>query len=141
MTEKRFRNLLERSFDDSLTAAEKRRLENALAGSETLRRERDEWLQLRHDLARQKYAFKDGFKERLMARIEDEKKPLLLKPEFNRSLYSVFKRVALTGVAAILILLLSLYLSGESLSLDTVTGEGIHSDEDLVSILLYEDLR
>jgi hypothetical protein len=92
-------------------------------------------------MADQKYAFRSGFSRRVLARIQDERKPLLLKPEFNRSLFSVFKRVAITGVAAIVILLLSLYLSGESFSFDSVTDTEMYSDEDLVSILLYQDMK
>jgi len=141
MTERRFRNLLFRSFDDDLSASEKKKFEKELAASESLQQEYEALQDMRVILARQKYAFRVGFKNRVLARIADEKKPLFQKPEFNSSLYSMFKRVAITGVAAIVIILLSLYLSGETISLDTVTGKSIHSDEDLVSILLYDDMK
>ena len=76
-----------------------------------------------------------------MTKVYEEKEPLILRPEFNRSLFTVFKRVALTGVAAIIILFLSIYLTDGSFTFNSLTGGDPYSDDNLVSYLLYEDLN
>jgi hypothetical protein len=141
MIEKELYELLVRSFDDELNSDEKRKLEKALASSDELRSEKKKIQTMRKIIASKQYSFNTGFKNRIMARLEEEKKPFILKSDFNRTLFSVFKRVALTGVAAIIILLLSIYLSDYSFSLDSFTGSDPYSDDNLVSYLLYEDLN
>ncbi len=141
MIEKELYELLVRSFDDELNSGEKRKLEKALASSGELRSEKKKIQTMRKIIASKQYSFNPGFKNRIMVRIEEEKKSFILKSDFNRTLFSVFKRVALTGVAAIIILLLSIYLSDYSFSLDSFTGGDPYSDDNLVSYLLYEDLN
>jgi len=140
MIEKELYELLVRSFDEELNSDEKRKLEKALASSNELRSEKKKIQTMRKIIASKQYSFNHGFKNRVMARIEEEKRPLILKSDFNRTLFSVFKRVALTGVAAIIILLLSIYLSDDSFSFNSFTGGDPYSDDNLVSYLLYEDL-
>jgi hypothetical protein len=55
--------------------------------------------------------------------------------EFVRNLNTVFYRIALTGVAAIVILLISIYLAEGSFSLNSFLGIGNTSDESIVCLL------
>jgi hypothetical protein len=82
------------------------------------------------------YTFSPGFGERVMKRIGMEKVPVYMRPEFIRSFNIGFKRVALTGVAAILILAISLLFSQGSLSYDTLLGIDTQVDDSLISLLV-----
>lgn len=55
--------------------------------------------------------------------------------EFVRGLNSAFYRVALTGVAAILLLIISIFLMEGSLSINSFLGLGDTYDESIVCLL------
>jgi hypothetical protein len=55
--------------------------------------------------------------------------------EFLRSLNFVFYRIALTGVAAIIVLMISIFLMEGSLSFNSFLGLGNNYDETIVSLL------
>lgn len=128
--------LLCRSLDGGLTDEQAAVLNEALRRSETLRNEKERLLRIRALLADKTYSFKGGFVDRVMKRIEKER---VLIPEllpFN-DLFYFFKRVALTGAAAILLLLITLFLSGGSFDLNHLLGIEQVSEEDLITYLLY----
>ena len=102
--------------------------------------ERQKLTRMRDLVANQADSFKSGFADRVMTRLDEEQAPLFLKPEFDKSLFSVFKQVVVTGAAAVIILLLSLYFTGSSASNPFGQGD-LLSDEDLVSYLLYQDIE
>ncbi len=141
MINDKLNNLLLRSFDEDLRPQERETLEMALADSEELRDEKRKLEEMRKIVSSNQYSFSPGFKEKVMSKVYEEKEPLILRPEFNRSLFTVFKRVALTGVAAIIILFLSIYLTDGSFTFNSLTGGDPYSDDNLVSYLLYEDLN
>ena len=141
MVKKEIHNLLIRSLDEELVPSEMERLERLLSESFELREEKRKLLEMRGLISSKQYSFSDNFQAKVMDRITEENEPLILQPEFNRSLFTVFKRVALTGVAAILILFLSIYLSNDSFTLETLTGGDSYSDDNLVSYLLYEEIN
>lgn len=82
------------------------------------------------------YSFSEGFKDNVLIRIRSEKLPLFLKPDFLHSFDIGFRRVALTGVAAILVLAVSLLLTQGSLSYDTLLGIDSQVDDSLISLLV-----
>lgn len=141
MVKKEIHDLLIRSLDEELPSSEMERLEKLLSESPELKEEKRKLLEIRRIISSKQYSFSDGFQTKVMDRIAEENEPLILQPEFNRSLFTVFKRVALTGVAAILILFLSIYLSNDSFTLETLTGGDSYSDDNLVSYLLYEEIN
>ena len=141
MIKKEIHKLLVRSLDEELSSSEKEKLEVCLSESSELRDEKRELLKMRNIISSTRYSFDAGFHAKVMERIAEEKEPLILRPEFNRFLFTVFKRVALTGVAAIIILFLSIYLSDDSFSFHSITGGDTYSDDNLVSYLLYEDVN
>ncbi len=129
-------NLLLRSFDEDLKPGEKEKLEMALADSDELRKERDKLLNLRKLVSSASYSFDPGFKDKVMKRVEGEKGSILLRPDFNLALYSGFKKLAITGVAAIILMLLSIYITEGSF-----TGNDLTSDDNLISYFIYEDFN
>lgn len=141
MIQKELYELLLRSFDEELNSSDTEKLELSLSGSAELREEKRKLLEMRRIVSSKQYSFSSGFQEKVMTKVYEEKEPLILRPEFNRSLFTVFKRVALTGVAAIVILFLSIYLSDDSFTFNSLTGGEPYSDDNLVSYLLYEDLN
>jgi len=110
------KKLLPRSFDDELNTAEKQRLEKGLAESPELRDEQAAIASMRKTIAGFSPEFESGFSDRLMQQLET------MESGFSPSVYSIFRRVALSGVAAIFILLFSIYYTDGSLSLDALYG-------------------
>lgn len=110
------KKLLLRSFDDELGRAEKESLEKGLQESRELREEKEAMEAMRTRLGNFSPEFDTGFSKRVMQKLEAE------KSGFSPSVYSIFKRVALSGAAAILLLLFSIYYTDGSLSLDALYG-------------------
>ena len=140
MVEKEDYNLLLRSFDEDLDKVQAGKLTEALNASTELQAERDKIMAIRNLIASRKASFKPGFTKRVLNRIREENFPEVISPDFNQTFFNVFKKVALTGVAAIVILLLSIYFSSSKLGVDnTIVGDQ-YSDESLVSYLLSDDI-
>ncbi|MBP8959984.1 MAG: hypothetical protein KBG40_06110 [Bacteroidales bacterium] len=55
--------------------------------------------------------------------------------EFLQSLNKIFYRIAISGIAAIILLLISIYISQGSLSIDSFLGLGDIADESIIYIL------
>ena len=73
-----------------------------------------------------------------MQAVSDEKKGKVISMDFTRSFTSMFNRIAVAGVAAIVLLVISLYISHGSLNVNTFTGVDPVSQDNLISVLLYE---
>jgi len=93
------------------------------------------------DIARQlenagvSYDFKEDFSDKISDKIFRSVIIALPQVEFVRSLSSVFYRVAFTGVAAIVLLLLSIFLMEGSLSINSFLGITDAYDEGIVYLL------
>ena len=80
-------------------------------------------------------SFGDDFREKVMDRLFTAGIVVNREVEFLRSWNSAFFRIALTGVAAIVILLISLYLVEGSFSLNSMLGLSDNYDESIVCLL------
>lgn len=81
------------------------------------------------------YTFKEGFSDRVLDRIFSAGDTVVREIEFVRNLNSVFYRIALTGVAAIVLLLISIFIVQGSLSFDSFLGLGSSYDESILCLL------
>ena len=81
------------------------------------------------------YDFRSGFADRVLGRIFPASEAVVREMEFVRSLRFVFTRVALTGVAAIILLLITLFIAEGSLSFDSFLGISNSYDEGIVYLL------
>lgn len=128
-----------RSFDIDLTVSEKQKLNEALKSSESLRLEKSELENMRSLLKHDDFAFEDGFADRVMEKITpSEKENFIFTPEF----FNVFKRFALTGLAAIILLLISIYFIDGSISLDSLYGISNYSPEETeLALFTLEDFE
>jgi hypothetical protein len=81
------------------------------------------------------YSFSDGFRNKVLDRIYSTTVTVNREIEFVRSMSSVFYRIALTGVAAIAILLISIFLMEGSLSFNTFLGLSDSYSESIVCLL------
>ncbi len=138
-TEEEKLELLYASFDRDLTPKEEQLLEEYLrdpavkAEEEALRKTRDM-------LGKSSWHFGEGFSARVMERLaEEQQKEGVVEMEVTHQYFSLFRRIAAVGVAAIVVLLLSIYLTSGSLNKETVLGMDNLSEDNLVSYLLYED--
>ncbi|RLD36906.1 MAG: hypothetical protein DRI89_15745 [Bacteroidetes bacterium] len=110
------KKLLLRSYDDELSPVEKEALEKGLLESPELRDEKAAIESIRKTLGNFSPEFEAGFSDRLMQKLETNESKTALP------IYTVFKRVALSGAAAIIAMLISIYYTDGSLSLDALYG-------------------
>ncbi len=81
------------------------------------------------------YDFKYGFTEKITDRLSSVSMVLKRDTEFRRNLNVVFYRIAITGIAAIIILMLSIFIAQDSFSFNSLLGLGDSYDETIVCLL------
>lgn len=81
------------------------------------------------------YRFKDDFAEMIMKRLEAAESLPPADSEFFINMRLAFYRVALTGIAAIILLLISMLLGQGTLSFDSILGLGDLHDESIICLL------
>jgi hypothetical protein len=81
------------------------------------------------------YNFSQGFGDRILDKLFSAGLSINREVEFVKSMNFAFYRVALTGVAAIVILLISIFLMQGSLSLNSFLGLSDNYDESIVCLL------
>ncbi len=81
------------------------------------------------------YDFSVGFTERVIDRIFSPDIRVVKQVEFSRYLNLAFSRIALTGVAAIVMLLISIFLMEGDLSFNSLLGIGDTQTESIVCLL------
>jgi hypothetical protein len=119
--DKKILELLYKSCDEELNEKDKRKLKEALAQSEELRREKDRILAQRRAIAdSQKPSFKPDFRERVMRRIESMGEKKNGFETFYEALLAMFRGFALAGAALLIILLLINLHTGDALSTDDI---------------------
>jgi len=81
------------------------------------------------------YDFSSDFTDKVLGRIYSSGKIITREVDFLKSLNFAFYRIALTGVAAIVVLLISIFLMEGSLSFNSFLGLSDSYDETMVSLL------
>jgi hypothetical protein len=81
------------------------------------------------------FGFRKGFADKILERISTPALTIVREVDFVRSMNFAFYRIALTGVAAIVILLISIFLMEGSLSLNSFIGLNNSYDESIVCLL------
>jgi hypothetical protein len=81
------------------------------------------------------YRFNEGFRDRVLDRIYSSGNAVVREMELVRNFNYVFYRIALTGVAAVVILLISIFIIQGSLSFDSFLGLGNTHDESILCLL------
>lgn len=80
------------------------------------------------------YDFEAGFTGRVMQRLEGMQ-PGRLYEGVILSMNTLFLRIAITGAAAIILLTVSVFLSGGNFSFETLLGLGDTTEEGMISLL------
>lgn len=133
------RELLYASFDRELTPNEEKMLADYLRDP-VLKEEEKELRETRDLLGETSWHFREGFSSRVMERLAKEQEAAkVVEMEPSGQFLSLFRKMALAGVAVIAVLLLSIYLTSGSINKETVFGVDSFSEDNLVSYLLYED--
>jgi hypothetical protein len=81
------------------------------------------------------YTFSKDFRDKVLDRIFKTGVVINSQIEFVRSMNFVFYRIALTGIAAIVILLISIFLMEGSLSFNSFLGLSDNFNESIVCLL------
>jgi len=79
--------------------------------------------------------FKAGFSDRVLARLAKPATAVVREVDFIRSMNIAFYRIAITGVAAIVLLLISIFLMEGSLSFNSFLGLSGTNDDSIVYLL------
>ncbi|MBN2615429.1 MAG: hypothetical protein JXR71_07015 [Bacteroidales bacterium] len=114
---KKLKKLLYRSFDTTLNKKEQLELQKGMEQYPELTDEKNSVASLRHRLFKQDSSFSAGFEDQLMDKIRENKAAsniFTIKP--------TFRAVALSGVAAIVVVLISVYFIDGSLTIDSLMG-------------------
>ena len=81
------------------------------------------------------FGFSEGFTDRVLDKVFSDNSAIVRKIEFVKDLNIVFYRIALSGVAAIVLLLISLFIMAGSFSLNSFLGLGDRYDETILCLL------
>jgi ABC-type maltose transport system permease subunit len=81
------------------------------------------------------YDFSEKFGDRVLNKLYSAKLTVRREVEFVKYMNFAFSRIALTGVAAIVILLISIFLMQGSLSINSLLGISDSYDESIVCLL------
>jgi hypothetical protein len=81
------------------------------------------------------YDFSAGFEERVLDKVFNVEETESNEIEFAKYLNFAFYRIALTGIAAIVLLLISLFLMEGSLSFNSILGLSNSHNESIVCLL------
>jgi len=81
------------------------------------------------------FRFSDGFRDKVLEKLYASGSAVVREVEFVRNLNSVFYRIALSGAAAIVILLISIFMIQGSFSFDSFLGLGNGYDESIICLL------
>jgi len=81
------------------------------------------------------YNFSSDFSDKVLSRISAAGSAKVRELEFVKGFNYAFYRIALTGVAAIVILLISIFLMQGSLSFDSFLGLSDSYDESIICLL------
>lgn len=81
------------------------------------------------------YDFRNGFSDRVLERVFAVAPAVIREMEFTRRLSTIFYRIAITGVAAIILLLISIYITEGTLSVNSFLGITDSFDESTICLL------
>jgi hypothetical protein len=81
------------------------------------------------------YDFSREFTTRVTDKLFSASSAVIRQVEFVRNMNFAFKRIALTGVAAIILLLISIFLMEGSFSVNSILGLNDSYDESIVCLL------
>lgn len=123
--------LLLRSLDSPLKPKEQAKLEAALAASPALRAEKEKLMLMRQTISEHKGQFQPFFTGKLIQRIRDEAQNV--EKSLNQSWSLAFRSIAMPGLALVIVLLAAIYITEQSLSLDTLSGVSSLPVDDLMT--------
>ena len=81
------------------------------------------------------YDFRTGFSDRVLDKLFGARNAIKNELDFLKSMNFVFYRIAISGVAAIVILLISFFLIEGSISFNSFLGVSDNYDESIVCLL------
>lgn len=114
---RKLRKLLYRSFEIPLKDKDRQSLDAGLETSKELQKEKKDIQNLRENLSSVRTAFSHGFEQKIINAIQQEKNPVAAF-----EILPIFRAVAFSGIAAILIVLIGVYVADGSLNIDSILG-------------------
>jgi len=136
---KKLRILLLKSFDNNLSQKEKDELQKGFADFPELVQEKEDISLLRDVLQKRTYSFQQGFSNKILREIESLSSSTVQNPReyFETQLILLFRWVVPVGTAAIILFLITVYLTQGSISVNTITGIENLSFSDAITLSFY----
>jgi hypothetical protein len=136
---KKLRILLLKSFDNTLSQKEKDELQKGFADFPELVQEKEDISLLRDVLQKRTYSFQQGFSNKILREIESLSSSTVQNPReyFETQLILLFRWVVPVGTAAIILFLITVYLTQGSISVNTITGIENLSFSDAITLSFY----
>ncbi len=134
---KKIYRLLIRSLDNKLSAKKQRRLNNYLSALPELQKERKIFLKMRDLIREQDYEPDNLFVKKVLRKIDVIKNEKIITASFDNLLYDSFKKLAYSGIAATILLMIITYFSQGSLNpFSFLNTSEIFQEPDLLSYAL-----
>jgi len=134
---KRIYRLLIRSLDDKLSEKKQRRLNNYLSSLLELQKEKRYLLKIRKLIIEKDYKPDNLFVKKVLSKISALENEEIITVSFNNLLYDLFKKVVITGGAAIVLLMIITCFSQGSLNpFSFLNTSGIFQEPDFLSCAL-----
>ena len=135
--DKKIYRLLIRSLDDKLSDRKKRQLNNYMSDLPELQKERKIFLKMRDLISEQDYESDNLFVKKVLSKINALTNEKIITVSFNNLLYDSFKKIAYSGIAATILLLIITYFSQGTLNpFSFLNPSGIFQEPDLLSYAL-----
>lgn len=121
---RKLRKLLVQSFEEPLGNQDQQLLNAGLEASKELQKDKQEILKLRGNLKAVEADFSQGFEQKVMNALREKK---VQAGTFE--ILPIFRTVAFSGIAAILIVLFGVYFADGSLTFDSIMGIGRYAPD------------
>lgn len=134
--DKDIHRLLLRSLEEELEHEEMLELEEALAQSAALRKQKEELLGMRQILASQEFQFKPFFTAKVLNRLDTEGQKTV--DNWFTQLSFAYQRIGVPALAVLVLLLLFTFFTEQSMSIDVITGTSDLTVDDLMTGITSE---
>ncbi len=129
----RIRDMLYRSYDESLSEQEQHELNQALNQSAELRREAQDLRDMRQELGSlPSVSFSQGFSDRVVKTVDRLNRYRSSQPDFGTALVSMFRRLAVAAVMTVFTLLSVYWISDTAILPDGVQSVSQISMEEVL---------
>jgi hypothetical protein len=134
----KFLKLMAKSLEIELSESEKAMYKKYLNEHPEWLEEKKSFLKIQEILKTSDFQFKPFFSNRVMTKIRKIRKQKAEEIQFASNLNLVFRRIVYSGIAAIVLILLTIYLTEGSLSYESLFGIESFTSDDVTAYIMFD---